>query len=159
VRADAATARDGQWVPGPGAELFGVAARELGGLPFIAEDLGVITADVEKLGDDFHLPGTRVLQFAFDGDPTNVHLPHNYSVDTVVYSGTHDNETTRGWYDNLSRESRHRVWSDLGRPAGESWDVAPALLALALRGRHAPAPGVRGPPRADRRLVPIGVKV
>jgi 4-alpha-glucanotransferase len=131
VPAGAPTAQGGQWLPGPGAELFHVTTRELGGLPFIAEDLGVITPDVEKLRDDFALPGTRVLQFAFDGDPHNVHLPHNYPSGAVVYTGTHDNETTRGWFDNLDRESRTRVWSYLGRTVGESRDAAPALLTLA----------------------------
>jgi 4-alpha-glucanotransferase len=131
VPAGATTARSGQWVPGPGADLFGVAARELGALPFIAEDLGVITPDVETLREDLHLPGTRVLQFAFDGDPRNPHRPDNYPTNVVVFTGTHDNETTRGWYDNLPGDSRRIVWSYLGRPAGESRDVVPALLALA----------------------------
>jgi len=131
VAAEAPTARSGQWVPGPGGELFEAASRELGGLPFIAEDLGLITPDVEKLRDDFALPGTRVLQFAFDDDPDNPHLPHNYPTNVVVYTGTHDNPTTRGWYDDLPGEQRRRVWRYLGRPPGEPRDAAPALLALA----------------------------
>jgi 4-alpha-glucanotransferase len=131
VPAGAATAQSGQWVPGPGAELFSVAARELGGLPFIAEDLGVITPDVVRLRDDLGVPGTRVLQFAFDGDRTNPHLPHSYPPNVVVYPGTHDNPTTRGWYDGLPEEARRRLWSYLQRPPGESRDAAPALLALA----------------------------
>ena len=101
VPAGAATAQSGQWVPGPGAEFFEAVQRELGGLPFIAEDLGVITPDVSALRDQFHLPGTRVLQFAFDGHPDNPHLPDNYIPNTVVYTGTHDNPTTREWYEEL----------------------------------------------------------
>lgn len=131
VPVGATTAKSGQWVPGPGAELFMVAARELHGLPFIAEDLGVITPDVEKLRDDFELPGTRVLQFAFDGDRSNPHLPHQYPENAVVYTATHDNETTRGWYEGLPDEHRRRVWSYLGRSIAASRDAAPALLALA----------------------------
>src|SRR5262249_46713945 len=78
VPAGASTARSGQWVPGPGATLFSALQKELGGLPFIAEDLGLITPDVHALRDQFHLPGTRVLQFAFDGHTDNPHLPDNY---------------------------------------------------------------------------------
>jgi 4-alpha-glucanotransferase len=108
-----------------------VAARELHGLPFIAEDLGVITPDVEKLRDDFELPGTRVLQFAFDGDRSNPHLPHRYPANAVVYTATHDNETTRGWYEGLPDEQRRQVWGYLGRSIAAGRDAAPALLALA----------------------------
>jgi 4-alpha-glucanotransferase len=82
-------------VPGAGAEFFRAAAKSLGALPFIAEDLGMITPEVYALRDQFHLPGMRVLQFAFDSHWDNPHLPHNYSPDTVAYTGTHDNPTTR----------------------------------------------------------------
>jgi 4-alpha-glucanotransferase len=88
-------------VIGPGAEFFKVAQRELGGLRFIAEDLGLITPDVCALRDQFRVPGTRVLQFALDGHSDNPHLPENYLPNTVVYTGTHDNPTTREWYDEL----------------------------------------------------------
>jgi 4-alpha-glucanotransferase len=131
VPADAPTARSGQWVSGPGAALLEATARELGGLPFIAEDLGVITPDVERLRDDLGLPGTRVLQFAFDGDARNPHLPENYPTNAVVYTGTHDNETTRGWYEGLSGAERRRVQNVLGRPAAGSADAVWALVALA----------------------------
>jgi len=131
VKAGETTARSGQWLPGPGAGLFTAMARELGGLPFVVEDLGVITPDVVKLRDDFGLPGTRVLQFAFDGAPGNVHLPQYHPVNAVVYTGTHDNPTTRGWYEALGGEERARLWRYLGRPAGGSAEAAPALLALA----------------------------
>ena len=131
VPAEAPTAQSGVWVAGPGAELFTVTARALGGLPFIAEDLGLITSDVERLRDDFELPGSRVLQFAFDGDRQNPHLPHSHPANAVVYTGTHDNDTTRGWYESLSASQRRLVWSGLGRPLGDSREAAPALLALA----------------------------
>jgi 4-alpha-glucanotransferase len=86
VPAEAPTARTGQWVPGPGAEFFYAVQRELNALPFIAEDLGTITPEVTALLDQFHLPGNRVLQFAFDGHFDNPHLPNNYVSNTVVFT-------------------------------------------------------------------------
>jgi 4-alpha-glucanotransferase len=131
VRAGAATAQAGQWVQGPGAEFFEAVEDDLGALPFIAEDLGLITPDVTELRDRFHLPGMRVLQFAFDGTPDNPYLPHSYLPNTVVYTGTHDNPTTRGWYEDLSDERRQNVWSYLGRSGGAASEVVPALMHLA----------------------------
>ena len=80
---------------------------------------------------NFRSPGTRVLQFAFDGDPANPYLPHNYPTNCVVYTGTHDNNTTRGWFDELPDGQRQNLWNYLKRPAGESGDVAVALIRLA----------------------------
>jgi 4-alpha-glucanotransferase len=131
VPAEASTARFGQWNPGPGAELFSTIEKEFGVLPFLAEDLGVITPDVNALREQFHLPGTRVLQFAFDGPNDNPHLPHNYGLNTVAYTGTHDNNTTRGWFEGLLPDQQSIVWRYLNRQAGESCDAAPALLRLA----------------------------
>ena len=128
IPAEAPTAQSGRWVPGPGAEFFGAVEKALGGLPFIAEDLGLITPDVSALRDEFHLPGTRVLQFAFDGHADNPHLPDNYVPNTVVYTGTHDNPTTRGWYEDLPDAERGNLWSYLRRAPGTSAEVAPALL-------------------------------
>ena len=109
VPAGATTAQSGQWVAGPGAEFFETAKRELGELPFIAEDLGLITPDVYRLRDDFGIPGTRVLQFAFDGHADNPYLPGNYVHNTVVYAGTHDNPTTREWFDTLPEGQRRNA--------------------------------------------------
>jgi 4-alpha-glucanotransferase len=131
VPAGAATAQSGQWVPGPGAEFFSAVQRELGGLPFIAEDLGLITPDVSALRDQFGLPGTKVLQFAFDGHSDNPYLPHNYVPNAVVYTGTHDNNTTRGWFEELRDSQREILWRYLKRPAGNGVMAAPALVALA----------------------------
>jgi len=131
VPAGAPTAQSGQWVPGPGIDFFSVVQRELGALPFIAEDLGLITADVQAIRDQFHIPGTRVLQFAFDGHSDNPHLPDNYVSNTVVYTGTHDNPTTRGWFEELPDSQRQTVWRYLKRPWGESWEAATALMELA----------------------------
>jgi 4-alpha-glucanotransferase len=91
------TAEIGRWVKGPGADFFKVVQDKMGSLPIVAEDLGVITPDVVKLRDQFALPGMKILQFAFSG-PDNPFLPHAYSQNCVVYTGTHDNDTTRGWY-------------------------------------------------------------
>lgn len=126
----APTARLGQWVPGPGADFFLAARKELGHLPLIAEDLGLITPDVIQLRDSQGLPGMRVLQFAFDGNPQNPHLPRNYVPNTVAYTATHDNNTTRGWFEALPEAQKQALWSYLGRVHGESREVAPELMRL-----------------------------
>ncbi|PRQ08274.1 4-alpha-glucanotransferase [Enhygromyxa salina] len=99
IPASSPLATDGHWVPGPGAALFEALEAALGELPVIAEDLGVITKDVETLRDQLGLPGMKVLQFAFFDDATHPFLPHNYPENCVVYTGTHDNDTVRGWYE------------------------------------------------------------
>lgn len=96
------TAERGHWVEAPGRELFIAIRQTLGQLPIIAEDLGVITPEVEKLRDDFGFPGMRILQFAFSSDTKNHDLPHNYQPNVVVYTGTHDNDTTVGWFNSVA---------------------------------------------------------
>jgi 4-alpha-glucanotransferase len=131
VPGGASTARSGQWEQGPGAGFFQAVRSELGHLPFIAEDLGLITADVESLRDQFEVPGTRVLQFAFDGHADNPYLPDNFVFNTVAYTGTHDNATTRQWYEELPDPQRQNLWDYLNRSPGESAEAAPALMGLA----------------------------
>src|SRR5271157_2266923 len=131
VPAGATTAQSGEWVPGPGADFFSAVKRELGMLPFIAEDLGVITPDVGALRDQFRVPGTRVLQFAFDGHSDNPYLPHNYVSNTVVYTGTHDNPTSRGWYEELPAYQRQNLWRYLKSPEREGGQVSWELMRLA----------------------------
>jgi 4-alpha-glucanotransferase len=131
VPAGAPTAQTGQWVPGPGADFFNAVRVELGGLPFIAEDLGIITPDVSALRDDFQIPGTKVLQFAFDGHSDNPYLPENIGRNAVVYTGTHDNNTTRGWYADVPDYQRQNLWRNLKRAPGTEADAAPSLLELA----------------------------
>jgi 4-alpha-glucanotransferase len=131
VPAGAQTARSGQWIPGPGAELFQAIRKELGALPFIAEDLGLITPDVGALRDEFHIPGTRVLQFAFDGSPDNPHLPANYSANTVVYTGTHDNNTTRGWFEALSEPEREKIRRYLNRACCDTSEITREVQRVA----------------------------
>lgn len=131
VPAGAPDARSGEWLPGPGADFFGVAERELGNLPFIAEDLGLITPDVYALRDRLRLPGMRVLQFAFDGRRDNPHLPVNYVTNALVYTGTHDNPTTRGWFEDLTDEQRENIWNHVRGRRVRSSEVAHALMELA----------------------------
>ena len=105
----ALTAREGAWVPAPGRELLKRLRSALGSMPLVAEDLGIITAEVVALREEFDLPGMRILQFAFDGSPDNPYLPHNHRRSTVVYTGTHDNDTTLGWYRSLDERTRAHV--------------------------------------------------
>ncbi len=137
VPAGAPTAETGEWTPGPGARLFKTLQAEFGSLPFIAEDLGVITPDVVQCRDQFRIPSTRVLQFAFDGDPHNIHLPENYSPDTVVYTGTHDNATTREWFQSLPERDRHTFGNTVGSPRArfEMWRPNSSILP-GLRGQR-----------------------
>ncbi len=110
------TAINGRWVKGPGAPLFKAFHEALGHVPLIAEDLGLITAKVHALRKELGMPGMKVLQFAFGEDPHNLYLPHNAVTDCVVYTGTHDNDTTLGWYQKLPDKTadhvRRYLWSD-----------------------------------------------
>ena len=130
VPARAPTAESGSWLPGPGAEFFQAVQRGLGGLPFIAEDLGMITPDVYALRDQFHLPGMRILQFAFDGHSDNPYLPENFGTNTVVYTGTHDNPTTRGWFEDLQQQQRDVVCQDLKQRGTRSSETSHAMMEL-----------------------------
>lgn len=133
IPAGSLTAETGNWVPSPGDDFFTAAQAALGPLPFLAEDLGLITPDVTALRERFGLPGMRVLQFAFDGHGDNPHLPDNYARNTVVYTGTHDNPTTRGWFAGLPEWQRRNVLDYLRRAGRDSGEAAPALIALAWR--------------------------
>ena len=123
VPATATTAVAGAWEPGPGRRLFDALRQALGRMPFVAEDLGVITEEVVALRTALGLPGMRVLQFgldAHDGD----HAPHNLTRDVVVYTGTHDNDTTRGWFAALDRTAQRRVLDYVGGSADDvAWSV------------------------------------
>ncbi|MBG6082797.1 4-alpha-glucanotransferase [Rubrivivax gelatinosus] len=107
IPASEPTAVNGRWVPGPGAALFEAVQQALGTLPVLAEDLGVITPDVEALRRRFEFPGMLILQFAFGGDAANRYLPHHHEHDAVVYTGTHDNDTVAGWWAGASDTERH----------------------------------------------------
>ena len=114
IPADEPTAVNGRWVPGPGRALFDALEGALGRLPIIVEDLGIITDDVRALRDELGYPGMAVLQFAFGGDPDNPYLPRNHRENQVVYTGTHDNDTTLGWWTNLPEWERDNVRRELG---------------------------------------------
>ena len=131
VPAGAKTAQSGEWAPGPGASFFQAVWSEVGQLPFVAEDLGIITEDVALLREQFHLPGTRVLQFAFDGRSDNPYLPQNFVSNTVAYTGTHDNPPTREWYEQLPESQKKVLWSCLKRRLVNSGEAAPALVETA----------------------------
>ncbi len=118
------TAIQGHWVPAPGKDLFRTVREALGDLPIIAEDLGVITPDVVELRDSFNLPGMKVLQFAFAATPEDPFLPHNYPQNCVVYTGTHDNDTARGWYERVQEEEKSNYRRYLNRSGSEvAWDL------------------------------------
>lgn len=117
IPASEPTAVKGRWVSGPGEDLFNVFRQQLGDLPFIAEDLGVITPDVYALRERLKIPGMRVMQFGFDNPGAHIYLPHKYEPNTVVYTGTHDNDTTPGWWKNgISGDGRRFVTAYLGEP-------------------------------------------
>jgi 4-alpha-glucanotransferase len=123
------TAMHGRWMPGPGESLFNAVRNALGGLPLVAEDLGHITAEVHELRRAIGIPGMRVLQFAFQ-QPHSPHLPHCYPFETVVYTGTHDNDTARGWYEHASALERANAALYLGLSPDD--DVAWSLIRAAL---------------------------
>jgi 4-alpha-glucanotransferase len=124
------TAIDGRWIKAPGAELFATIQQKWGHLPILAEDLGVITPDVEALRDQFGFPGMKVIQFAFGSDNGNPFLPFNHGRNFVVYTGTHDNDTTVGWFEKLSGRERDRLLLYSGGVCAEGihWD----LIRLAM---------------------------
>ena len=125
------TAIAGEWLEAPGTALFTTLEKELGKVAIVAEDLGIITPEVEALRDKFKLPGMKVLQFAFDSDRANSFLPYNYSDrNCVVYTGTHDNNTTVGWFEERSPEEKLRVIDFIGYFAPES--IHWSLIRLAL---------------------------
>ncbi len=137
VPADADHARGGRWRRGPGRAVFEAAQRELGPLSLIAENLGVITPAVERLRRDLGLPGMVVLQFAFDpDDPHGPHRPENHTEDSVVYTGTHDSDTLRGWWDALEAPRRAEALASGAREADPEWSLielawgSPARLAM-----------------------------
>lgn len=124
IPASEPTAINGQWMPGPGAALFEAVGEALGRLPIVAEDLGVVTPDVTLLRDQFDFPGMKVLQFAFGSGPANPFLPHNYIANSVVYTGTHDNDTTRGWWMQAPGHEQLYARRYLGHDAHEiNWDL------------------------------------
>jgi 4-alpha-glucanotransferase len=137
VPADSPTAARGEWVQGPGIEFFEAIKRALGSLPLIAEDLGIITDEVVELRERAGLPGMKVLQFAFDGNPDNPYLPPNISADSVIYTGTHDNDTTVAWFTAAPEYDKRRICEYLNCQGAEFWGyfirqayAAPSRLSI-----------------------------
>jgi len=160
IPASCPTAREGRWVPGPGRALFDAIEKSLGRLPIVAEDLGLITPDVLALRDGCGFPGMRILSQAFGGDGSHEFLPHNYVSNTLVYTGTHDNDTVRGWWAQATPAQRHfagsylAAWDDdihwgMIRAAAQSvacMAVYPLQDVLGLGGEHRMnLPGSMGP--------------
>ncbi len=125
IPAEEETAVIGKWIKGPGQSFFEAMEENLGELPLIAEDLGVITPEVVSLRDRFHFPGMKILQFAFGGERNSLFLPHNFKSNCVVYTGTHDNETVVGWFENASEDERDHVLSYMNVSNGDNiaWDL------------------------------------
>jgi 4-alpha-glucanotransferase len=137
VRAGLRTARAGRWRRAPGRELLEAVRTELGSLPVVAEDLGVITPPVERLRDEFELPGMAVLQFAFDGNPRNPYLPRHHRERQLVYTGTHDNDTAVGWYRSrpvagLDPDEPHWSLIELAYESRAAVAIVPAQDVLGL---------------------------
>jgi 4-alpha-glucanotransferase len=114
IPADEETAINGQWVVAPGKAMLKAIAKECRSISLIAEDLGIITDEVDALRNAFNLPGMKILQFAFDGTSDNFYLPHNHEKNSVVYTGTHDNDTTLGWFNSLNDHEKYRIYEYLG---------------------------------------------
>jgi 4-alpha-glucanotransferase len=134
------TAKNGKWVKAPGLEFFETVRQALGDLPILAEDLGVITPEVEALRDHFEFPGMLILQFAFDVQEagalgaSNPYLPHNHRRNALVYTGTHDNNTTLGWYQERTPVEKDVIRRYLARPDDDIvWDFIRLVLASVAR--------------------------
>lgn len=153
------TAENGSWVSVPGRELFLALRRALGDVPFIAEDLGVVTPEVEELRDSLGLPGMRILQYAFGGDARNPHMPHNFVQNCAAYTSTHDTDTALGWWKNLRgrsgkkpREHAKRYLATTGREI--HWDLIRAAWASVADTAIAPLQDVLGLDNAARMNIP-----
>ncbi|WP_455208570.1 4-alpha-glucanotransferase [Kaarinaea lacus] len=151
------TAMHGHWVKAPGEALFNTLQQSLGELPIIVEDLGTITAEVNALREKFGWPGMKILQFAFDGDESNPYLPHNHVKNCVVYTGTHDNDTTLSWFEDLSDPAKEYILQYLNHPSEPmpwalvecafrsvaDWAIVPMQDLLSLgKGHRMNTPGV-----------------
>lgn len=154
VPGGAETARDGAWVEGPGRPLFDALAAELGGLPLLAEDLGQITEEVHALRRELGLPGMKVLQFGFHTG-SEEHLPHRVEAATAYYTGTHDNQTARGWFEAANEDERRRALDYLGcAPEDAAWGMVRAVWTSAAEIAIAPIQDVLGLAADARMNVP-----
>jgi 4-alpha-glucanotransferase len=145
VPAAAADAREGRFLPGPGELLFVALERALGALPIVAEDLGVLTPEVEALRDRFAFPGMKVLQFAWGAGAGNAFLPHSFPVNTIAYTGTHDNDTTAGWWAAANEGEREHLRRYLAQDVTEpAWTLMRMGAASVADGFVAPMQDLLG---------------
>ncbi len=140
IPAEDETAENGEWVKAPGLKLFHALEAALGPLPLVAEDLGVITAEVDALRLEMGMPGMKVIQFGFSGKGAHTHLPHRYTPGTVAYTGTHDNDTTQGWWKTAGKVERKAVEAYVG-PVGErpAWPLIRAVAGSVAQMAVVPA--------------------
>lgn len=133
IPASADTAESGEWIPGPGKAIFEIVEGSLGSIPVIAEDLGIITPEVDALRESLGFPGMKILQFAFGGNATNPYLPFNHSQEHIVYTGTHDNDTTRGWWESMRPDQRDEIAEQIRILQGHSVEhITRDLVRMAL---------------------------
>jgi 4-alpha-glucanotransferase len=155
IPAEEKTAIRGRWVKGPGYALFDALKRMIRDLPLIAEDLGIITHEVEQLRDSCGFPGMRILQFAFDSGADNSYLPHNHIPGSVVYTGTHDNDTTKGWFDGLNNEQKDRICDYLqSTPKDAASNLVRAALASVAKFAIIPMQDILDLPSSGRMNIP-----
>lgn len=151
-------ARNGRWISAPGEKFFHILRNELGALPIVAEDLGIITPDVEALRDKFDFPGMKILHFAFFSGPRAPYLPHNLRnhPNCIIYTGTHDNNTTVGWYDELNDEQRRIVHTYLGGRGSDGihWDLIHMAMGTVADYAIFPLQDILGLPASERMNTP-----
>jgi len=144
IPASEPTAIHGRWMPGPGRALFDALRTAIGDLPLIAEDLGFITPEVHELRRQAHLPGMKILQFGF-GQPDSPHLPHRFECETVVYTGTHDNDTAQGWFNTAPEHERALAHMYLGNHNGDfPWALIRAAYTSVAETAIVPAQDILG---------------
>jgi 4-alpha-glucanotransferase len=155
IPAEEETAINGEWVKAPGKKLLMALQTSHQNLPLVAEDLGTITQEVHQMRKDFKLPGMKILQFAFDGNPDNLYLPHNHETDMIVYTGTHDNNTTSAWFDELAPESREYICRYLSSDKCEMpWTLNRTALASVAKIAILPMQDILGLGKESRMNTP-----
>ncbi len=138
------TAVKGEWLKADGEAVLSILQGQIGHLPIVAEDLGTITEEVHQLRKKFKLPGMKVLQFAFASDSTNEHLPHNYESDFIVYTGTHDNDTTTGWINKVKGEERRLLKTYLGNSTLNHWSMIRSVMGSSAQTAILPLQDILG---------------
>ncbi len=148
------TAVKGEWLKADGDALLALLQSQIGHLPIIAEDLGTITSEVHHLRKKYHLPGMKVLQFAFESDAKNEHLPHNYELDFAAYTGTHDNDTTAGWLKRVKGEERDHLRRYFGVSGVDHWKMVRAVLGSVAKMTILPVQDILGLDSSARMNIP-----